>query len=79
MYPPPDQQPTNQHQPNPPTESPPPLQVPVYIGGAGLPKNVVLREDLPNAGLANITATYINLLGLQAPQKYQPSLITTDE
>lgn len=51
--------------------------VPVYIGGKGLPDNVVMRDDLPNAGLANITATYINLLGLQAPKLYQDSLITT--
>lgn len=29
-----------------------------------------------NAGLANITATYINLLGLEAPSHYEPSLLT---
>jgi 2,3-bisphosphoglycerate-independent phosphoglycerate mutase len=51
--------------------------VPVYIGGKGLPDNVVFRDDLPNAGLANITATYVNLLGLQSPKLYQESLITT--
>jgi 2,3-bisphosphoglycerate-independent phosphoglycerate mutase len=51
--------------------------VPVYIGGKGLPDSVVMRDDLPGAGLANITATYINLLGLQAPSLYQDSLITT--
>lgn len=51
--------------------------VPVYIGGKGLPDNVVMRDDLPTAGLANITATYINLLGYEAPELYQPSLITT--
>ena len=51
--------------------------VPVYIGGKGLPDNVVLKEDVPDAGLANITATYINLLGLEAPSNYKPSLITT--
>jgi 2,3-bisphosphoglycerate-independent phosphoglycerate mutase len=51
--------------------------VPVYIGGKGLPDNVVMRDDLPAAGLANITATYINLLGFEAPELYQPSLITT--
>jgi bisphosphoglycerate-independent phosphoglycerate mutase (AlkP superfamily) len=50
--------------------------VPVYIGGKGLPDNVVMRDDLPDAGLANITATYINLLGLQAPSLYKDSLIT---
>ncbi|KAI8476721.1 MAG: phosphoglycerate mutase [Monoraphidium minutum] len=51
--------------------------VPVYVGGKGLPANVVMRTDLPDAGLANITATYINLLGFQAPENYKPSLITT--
>jgi len=51
--------------------------VPVYIGGKGLPDNVMLKEDVPDAGLANITATYINLLGLEAPSNYKPSLITT--
>jgi 2,3-bisphosphoglycerate-independent phosphoglycerate mutase len=49
--------------------------VPVAVGGKGLPNSVVLREDLPQAGLANITATYINLLGFEAPEQYQPSLI----
>lgn len=51
--------------------------VPVMVGGKGLPNNVVFREDLPKAGLANITATYINLLGYEAPSFYEPSLITT--
>eukprot|EP00879_Flechtneria_rotunda_P010727 GHRR01011209.1.p3 GENE.GHRR01011209.1~~GHRR01011209.1.p3 ORF type:complete len:121 (+),score=39.15 GHRR01011209.1:247-609(+) len=52
--------------------------VPVYIGGKGLPDNVVFKDNLPKAGLANLTATYINLLGLQAPDFYQESLITTE-
>lgn len=51
--------------------------VPVYVGGKGLPENVAMREDLPEAGLANVTATYINLLGLEAPENYKPSLIGT--
>lgn len=51
--------------------------VPVMIGGKGLPDNVVMKTDLPNAGLANITATAINLLGFEAPSFYEPSLITT--
>ena len=49
--------------------------VPVMIGGKGLPDSVVLRDDLPDAGLANITATFINLLGLATPPAYEPSLI----
>lgn len=51
--------------------------VPVFVGGKGLPDNVVFRSDLPNAGLANITATSISLLGYEAPSFYQPSLVTT--
>ena len=50
-------------------------QVPVAIGGGDLPVDTKFRQDLPKAGLANITATYINLLGFQAPDFYEPSLI----
>ena len=49
--------------------------VPVLIGGAGLNPKAILRQDLPNAGLPNIAATYINLLGLNAPADYEPSLL----
>jgi len=49
--------------------------VPVAIGGGDLPVDTKFRQDLPKAGLANITATYINLLGFQAPDFYEPSLI----
>lgn len=49
--------------------------VPVFIGGKGLPDSVVFRDDLPKAGLANITATAINLLGFEAPKLYEPSLL----
>ncbi|GAB4815975.1 hypothetical protein N2152v2_003021 [Parachlorella kessleri] len=52
--------------------------VPCAIGGSGLPDNVKFREDLKLAGLANVTATLLNLLGLEAPDFYQPSLVTTD-
>mmetsp|Transcript_35619 Transcript_35619/g.79184 ORF Transcript_35619/g.79184 Transcript_35619/m.79184 type:complete len:558 (-) Transcript_35619:762-2435(-) len=51
--------------------------VPVFIGGKGLPDNVVFRDDLPKAGLANITATYISLLGYEPPSIYEASLIKT--
>jgi 2,3-bisphosphoglycerate-independent phosphoglycerate mutase len=37
------------------------------------------RDDLPQAGLANVTATFLNLLGLQAPDFYRPTLITAAE
>ncbi|KAK9811625.1 hypothetical protein WJX72_007216 [[Myrmecia] bisecta] len=49
--------------------------VPVAIGGAGLPDGVRLRQDLPNAGLANITGACINLLGYEVPSHMEPSLI----
>lgn len=49
--------------------------VPVMIGGKGLPANVMLRTDLPGAGLSNITATTLSLLGYETPSIYQPSLI----
>lgn len=48
--------------------------VPVAVGGAGC-EGIRFRSDLPNAGLANITATYLNLMGLEAPLHYEPSLI----
>lgn len=47
----------------------------VAIGGTGLPEHVKFRQDLPKAGLANITATYMNLVGFEAPSHYEPSLI----
>ena len=37
-----------------------------------------LRQDLPNAGLANIAATLLELLGYQAPEDYQPSLLSQE-
>jgi 2,3-bisphosphoglycerate-independent phosphoglycerate mutase len=49
--------------------------VPVAIGGPGLPENVVFRDDLPDAGLANITGTYLNLLGFATPSHMVDSLI----
>jgi 2,3-bisphosphoglycerate-independent phosphoglycerate mutase len=36
---------------------------------------VKFRSDLPDAGLANITATFLNLLGFKEPEFYEPSLI----
>lgn len=35
--------------------------VPVAIGGKGLPDSVVFRDDLPDAGLANITGALVAL------------------
>eukprot|EP00796_Vickermania_ingenoplastis_P006632 gene6632-4752_t len=53
--------------------------VPVFIGGAGLDPRVEMRTDLPLAGLANVTATFINLLGFDAPGDYDPSLIKVNK
>ena len=51
--------------------------VPVAIGGPGLPESVCFRNDLPEAGLANITATYLNLMGFQTPSNMEPSLLAS--
>jgi 2,3-bisphosphoglycerate-independent phosphoglycerate mutase len=51
--------------------------VPVAVGGPGLPANIRFRDDLPEAGLANVTATYMNLMGYEAPSIMQPSLLTS--
>lgn len=42
------------------------VQVPVAIGGPGLPKEAKMRQDLPDAGLTNVTGAIMNLLGFQA-------------
>ncbi|MBS3963059.1 MAG: 2,3-bisphosphoglycerate-independent phosphoglycerate mutase [Methylomonas sp.] len=36
-----------------------------------------LRQDMPTPGLSNIAATVLNLLGYDAPDDYDPSLIET--
>ncbi|GIM16917.1 hypothetical protein Vretimale_19489, partial [Volvox reticuliferus] len=49
--------------------------VPLLIGGAGLPDRVRFRRDLTEGGLANVAATLLNLLGFEAPDVYEPSLV----
>ena len=49
--------------------------VPIAIGGPGLAPEATFREDLPDAGLANVAATLINLHGFEAPHHYEPTLI----
>lgn len=51
------------------------MKVPIAIGGPGLQRGARFRKDLPNAGLANVAATVINLHGYKAPTDYEPSLI----
>ena len=56
--------------------------VPCAIGGVGLPEGVQFKEKgLENAecGLTNVTATFLNLLGFEAPDFYEPSLIENVE
>ncbi|KAJ4832509.1 2,3-bisphosphoglycerate-independent phosphoglycerate mutase [Turnera subulata] len=53
--------------------------VPIAIGGPGLAPSVRFRGDLPNAGLANVAATVMNLHGFQAPNDYEPTLIEVVE
>lgn len=50
-------------------------QVPIAIGGPGLLSTIQFRSDLSNAGLANVTATFLNMMGFTAPDDYEPSLI----
>ena len=52
--------------------------VPVVIGGAGLIPEAHLRRDA-TAGLANVTATYINLLGFEAPADYEQTLMVVEK
>ncbi|GIL59808.1 hypothetical protein Vafri_14526 [Volvox africanus] len=49
--------------------------VPFFIGGKGLPDGVVLRDDVPDAGLANVASTTFNLLGYEAPSIYKPTMV----
>lgn len=51
------------------------MQVPVAIGGPGLPEAVKFRSDLKEPGLANVAPTIINLLGFEAPRNMVPSLL----
>ena len=56
-----------------------PSQVPIVIGGPALPASLRFRQDMPKAGLANVTATYMNLLGFEAPEGYEPTLLEVAE
>lgn len=49
--------------------------VPCAIFDAGGKGEYQLRGDLGDAGLANVAATALNLLGYQAPADYMPSLL----
>lgn len=49
--------------------------VPFMIVDQARPDRWRLREDLPEAGLANIAATALGIMGFRAPQDYEPSLL----
>jgi 2,3-bisphosphoglycerate-independent phosphoglycerate mutase len=48
--------------------------VPLHLYAPGYPE-LRLRGDLPAAGLANVAATVLHLLGYAAPADYEPSLL----
>jgi 2,3-bisphosphoglycerate-independent phosphoglycerate mutase len=47
------------------------------LDGAG--RDIAFREDLPEAGLANVAATLTELLGYEPPELYEPSLLDGGE
>ena len=51
-------------------------QVPVAMGGPGLPDGVKFSTDLKEPGLANVGPTIINLLGFEAPDNMVPTLLS---
>jgi 2,3-bisphosphoglycerate-independent phosphoglycerate mutase len=51
--------------------NPVPLFITDYSG-----RQMTLRDDLPKAGLANVAATLIELLGFEPPSEFEPSVLT---
>jgi 2,3-bisphosphoglycerate-independent phosphoglycerate mutase len=49
--------------------------VPFVLISGGAKPGYTLRDDLATAGLSNVAATILNLLGYEAPAGYDPSLI----
>jgi len=49
--------------------------VPFVVVDAEAPERWRLRTDLPEAGLANFAATALRLLGYEAPEGYEGSLL----
>jgi len=52
--------------------------VPVCIGGPALDESIVLRQE-KQLGLASVGATYLNLLGFEAPDDFSKTLIEDAE
>jgi 2,3-bisphosphoglycerate-independent phosphoglycerate mutase len=40
-------------------------------------RQLTFRDDLPNAGLANVAATLVELLGFVPPKEFEPTLLAT--
>jgi len=49
--------------------------VPFIIYDPAHSASYALRSDIARPGLANIAATALDLMGYQAPEGYEPSLI----
>ncbi len=49
--------------------------VPFILADYAGPGARALSEDLPDAGLANVAATVLEILGYRAPEEYEPSLL----
>jgi 2,3-bisphosphoglycerate-independent phosphoglycerate mutase len=47
----------------------------LIVADYGSPAARTLRDDLPRAGLANVAATVLQILGYEAPEGYEPSLL----
>jgi len=40
-------------------------------------RSLAFRDDLPDAGLANVAATLVELLGFVPPEKFEPTLLVS--
>ena len=49
--------------------------VPIAIGGAGLPNNIKFKDGFEKAGLGNVAATFLNLMGYEAPPHMEETLL----
>ena len=49
--------------------------VPFIVADYTAPTARLLRDDLPQAGLANVAATVLQILGYEAPEGYEPPLL----
>jgi 2,3-bisphosphoglycerate-independent phosphoglycerate mutase len=52
--------------------------VPCHLYHPSAPQRFQFRNEISKPGLANVTATILNLLGYQAPEGYEASLVSID-